>query len=101
MSTRRAIPEIPLPGSAHRPRGCHRRQSLHLHSNGALIEMPALFLTAHNPVSLHRRSTSLPACMMDAAGPHPVAPSLEGVGGQIDATCAGVVEHARPVRRFT
>jgi Adenylate and Guanylate cyclase catalytic domain len=33
-------------------------------------------------------------------GFHPVALPLEGLGGQVDTTQAGVVEHTHPVRRF-
>src|SRR6476620_172597 len=33
-------------------------------------------------------------------GFHPVALPLKAIGGQFNATCAGAVEHARPVGRF-
>ena len=55
--------------------------SIGTHSNGALMATPALFTTAHSPVSLHRRSTSLPACAMDAAS---VTSSITGMSSPVE-----------------
>jgi hypothetical protein len=38
-----------------------RITSIGAHFSGALTQTPALFTTAHSPVSVHRRSTTSPA----------------------------------------